>query len=405
MAGSQRRKTGKKKIAVAIEMQEPHRHHHDCHRGMMTYAKEKPDWELVLDPYLVGVDERAGAREYAGVLGRIDRQMAADARAAGVPMVNHWLNTPARGLPGVYADRRVGSQMVAEHLLARGYRQIGYVGLQRDRADSLCLAGFEPPVKARGLTVEKIRFPLNFEKRRKGFGDTYGQLYDWLGQFTEPVGLFVPMDAMALYVVQICRRMGLRLPHAAGIVTHYDNPVVCLKADPTLSSIEPDNEGMGYQAAALLDRLMQGEPEPDEPIWVPPTTLRVRGSSDAFVSEDPLVSKAMRYITEHSDQTITVRDVAKAVGASERTLARRFEKYLGLSVYGEITRVRAEYIKRVLVDTDQPLSVIAEECGFDTTSHLARFFRKETGRTPSEYRSQHRSSHATPRDDDRSPGN
>jgi LacI family transcriptional regulator len=384
-----RQGSDRKKIAVAIEMDEPYPHHYDRHRGIMAYAQQRPDWELVVDPYLMGADTQAGAREYAGVVGRIDEKMAADARAAGVAVVNLWLNSPAKGLAGVYADVEAAGQMAAEHLLARGYRQIGYVGLKGDCSDGLFLAGYEPAVQARGMKVPKIRFPLSLEKRREGFSAAYRRLHKWISGFSEPAGLFVPMDSTALYVVQICHRLGLRVPHDVGVVTYFNNHVICLGSSPTISSVEPDNHRAGYQAAALLDRLMAGEPVPDEPIWVPPPTLRARGSSDAFVSKDALVSEAMRHITEHSNQALTVSEVAKAVGTSKPTLVRRFEKHVGRSVHEEIARVRVAYIKRALLDTAEPLTVVAGQCGFANNSHFTEFFKKVTGITPGEYRRQH----------------
>jgi len=117
--------------------------------------------------------------------------------------------------------------------------------------------------------------------------------------------------------------------------------------------------------------------------------MRVRGSTDAFVSDDPLVSRAMRFLSEHANRAITVEDAAEAAGTSKRTLQQRFSKYVGRSVYDEINRLRIETVKRILVDSEATLEEIAVDNGFTDTSHLNKAFRKAAGVTPGEFRKRH----------------
>ena len=74
-----------------------------------------------------------------------------------------------------------------------------------------------------------------------------------------------------------------------------------------------------------------------------------------------------------------------------RTLERRFESFVGKSVYSEITRMRTETIKRVLMDTDRPLTAVAMDCGFSSVSHFTEYFRKSAGVTPSVFRKRQQS--------------
>ena len=48
--------------------------------------------------------------------------------------------------------------------------------------------------------------------------------------------------------------------------------------------------------------------------------------------------------------------LADALNTSRRTLERRFEEVVGRSVYSEIARLRAEYVKRQLIETERPLN-------------------------------------------------
>lgn len=390
-----KRRKGPRRIAIAIQMDDPFPHHTGCYHGIVDYANQKENWHTVVDPYLVGLSSHCGVLEYDGIVGRITREVAEEAKSAGIPVVNHWMNSPARGVPGVYSDFAECGRIAAEHLLARGYRRFGYVGWKRDRVRTFHLSGFEPPLQEQGMAIQHLIVPMSLSSHERGSGRMFTRfntlLRDWLSGLTPPFGLYIPIDTCAMYALQMCDELGLRVPHDVGIVSGFNNPTICLKTKPTLSAIEPDNERVGYRATQLLDRLMDGEEAPDEPIWIPPKTLRMRGSSDAFVCEDPTTSRALRYIADHSRESITVKEVAKAAKTTTRTLARRFEQFVGHPIRKEISRMRIESLKRILIDSKTPISTVAIQCGFTSASHFTEFFKKETGITPGEYRKQHQS--------------
>jgi LacI family transcriptional regulator len=380
-----RRQNKPKRIAIAIELDQPYPHHYDCCRGIQRYADERGDWQTVIDPYMVGMTGRAGVDEYDGVVGRITRQAAEAARARGIPVVNHWLNSPAKDLPCVFADFREGGRIAGEHLLGRGFRNFGYLGFARDRVGSLELAGFEQVTRSQGLDPPAmLKVSVNFEAGAKAFGRFRGQVRQWLTGLTPPVGIFATGAAMACYVTQICRESGIRVPLDVGIVTQYNTNI---GFEPTFSSVDHDLEKIGYCAAMLLDRLMGSRrSQPKKPLLIKPSGLTVRSSSDAFVVADPLVAKALRFIADHARDAVTVEDVARHLHTTRRTLARRFKEFLGRAASDEINRLRLEYIKRRLEDPTTLLGVLATECGFHSPSHFALFFRKMTGIRPKDYR-------------------
>jgi LacI family transcriptional regulator len=382
-----RRSNKPKRIAIAIELDQPYPHHYDCCRGIQRYADER-GWQTVIDPYLVEITGQGGAVEYDGVVGRITRQAAEAARARGIPVVNHWLNSPAKDLPSVFADYREGGRIAGEHLLARGFRNFGYLGFTRDRAGSLEFAGFEQAVRSQGLEPPvKLKVPANFEAGAKAFGRFRGQVRQWLTGLAPPVGIFAAGAAMACYATQICRELGLRVPLDVGIVTQYNTNI---GFEPTFSSVDHDLEKIGYCAAMLLDGLMGSRPsQPKRPLLIKPSGLTIRSSSDAFVVADPLVAKALRFIADHARDAVTVDDVAGHLQTSRRTVARRFKEFLGRAASDEINRLRLEYIKRRLEDPTTRLGVLAKECGFHSPSHFALFFRKMTGIRPKDYRNRH----------------
>lgn len=381
-----------KRIGIAIEMGQPFGHHHGCYHGILAYTREhRPDWQTVVDPYMIGLSSEAISMPYDGIVGRITGAAAEAAKQAGIPAVNHWMNSPATDLPGVFTDYRENGRLIARHLLKHGYRRIGLISWPTDRAQTYYRSGLQEVASDKYIDVQLLNVPYSFEDDPKLFEEFYIQLRQTLESVTPPIGIFVPMDSMAIYVVQLCDELGLRVPQDVGLVVAYNSLEICLTSKPTLSSVEADDFQVGYEAMALLDKLISGKvTAPVEPSFVPARSLRVRGSSEVFVSEDPVVGKAMQYIAKHARQTIGVEDVAEAAGVSKRTLSRRFSMHVGQSVLSEINRMRAEAIKQMLVDTEVPINEVADACGFASTSHFNVFFRKATGQTPGAYRREHR---------------
>jgi LacI family transcriptional regulator len=159
---------------------------------------------------------------------------------------------------------------------------------------------------------------------------------------------------------------------------------------PSLSSIDFGFDRIGRQAAELLDKLMRGAKPPREPIICPPAELVLRESSDIYAVDDPIVAEAMRFIAEHVHEPIQVQDVAERVPASRRSLERRFRLHLDRSIADEITRLRLERAKRLLVETFEPLKSLARSCGFTGPKQMWKVFRRVEGISPGQYRRKHK---------------
>ena len=384
--------SAQKNIGVAIEMGQPFGHHHGCYKGILDYVRgHRPGWRITVDPYMVGLLDDRGKAQYDGIVGRITEDAADKARAAGTPAVNHWMNSPAQqSLPGVFADYTAYGRIVAEHFLQRGYKRIGLISWPTDRARQKYLPGLREVAEQHNIPVQKLEVPCDFEDDPKAFVIFYRQLRETLQSITPPIGIYVPMDSMALYVVQVCDELGITVPDEVGLAVAYNSLEICLNTKPTLTSIEANDIKIGYEAMRVLDGMIHGKDAPEDPILIPPKALRVRGSSQIFVCDDEVVTKAMRFIAEHAREPLSVEDVANAANVSKRTLSRRFDTHVGKSVLTEINRIRTQLIKQELVDTEQPISEVASACGFTSTSHFNVFFRKATNMTPGEYRKRHR---------------
>jgi AraC-like DNA-binding protein len=100
-----------------------------------------------------------------------------------------------------------------------------------------------------------------------------------------------------------------------------------------------------------------------------------------------VVWQGMEYVQAHYTQTtITVVDVAKAVGVSQSRLYRSFQSVLGKSAKDYLTECRVEKACELLRDTDLSIRVIANAVGFDTPHCFSVMFIRQQGVSPREFR-------------------
>ncbi|MES0049995.1 GlxA family transcriptional regulator [Mesorhizobium sp. M0053] len=101
----------------------------------------------------------------------------------------------------------------------------------------------------------------------------------------------------------------------------------------------------------------------------------------------PTVRKAMLFMHQHIDASLTVDLVAKYVGLSRRQLERKFTNNLGITPSQAFRLIRLDHAELLLLTTDKSLADIALETGFSDDSHLVRQFRHHRGMTPHAFRS------------------
>jgi AraC-like DNA-binding protein len=134
----------------------------------------------------------------------------------------------------------------------------------------------------------------------------------------------------------------------------------------TESGAEADSffQALGYVVADALDDEM--------PLNLP-------------VPADPVVAAATDYTRAHLDR-VTVSDVTRAVGVSERTLRRIFHAHLGMSWRSYLLRARVLRSMAMLAQPDRTVLEVSIAVGFDDAGAFARSFARHCGETPSSYK-------------------
>ncbi len=93
------------------------------------------------------------------------------------------------------------------------------------------------------------------------------------------------------------------------------------------------------------------------------------------------------YINQHYPEKITLDEIAKTAGVSEREATRCFKKNIGQSPMEYLIKYRLNQSKKLLLETDMTITNICQQCGFSDSAYFGKVFRKSYGMTPSEYRS------------------
>ena len=138
--------------------------------------------------------------------------------------------------------------------------------------------------------------------------------------------------------------------------------------------------------AELLERLMNGETPPAEPITVPVLKLVERQSTNIMSVDDPRLDRALKLLVADIVHPPSASELAKEIGLSRSTLDRLFLRKLGRSLHDELQRLRFARVQRLLDETELPLSDIAAECGFCNPGYLVNAFKRQFGVTPAHWR-------------------
>ncbi|MDD3403749.1 MAG: helix-turn-helix domain-containing protein [Hespellia sp.] len=100
----------------------------------------------------------------------------------------------------------------------------------------------------------------------------------------------------------------------------------------------------------------------------------------------PDIFACMQFISTHTNQSISVSDVADAIGRSPSYVSKKFKKELGFNLNEFIMRRKLEEAKSLLAFTDKSLSEISEYLCFSSQSYFQNVFKKKYHVTPYEYR-------------------
>jgi LacI family transcriptional regulator len=369
-------------------------------RGINRYLRSHQPWSIYADMYRQLRDEAPrwiSSWHGDGIIYRSVRPRFAERlRELKIPLVNlsdHWTNAD---LPLIRSDDYAIGRLAAEHFLERGFRRFAFCGYNDTVWSQRRREGFAAAVQQQGEWCGVYESPWDgFHSHHRGEQE-YEAMGHWLASLPQPLAVLACNDARGYQVLETCWRINAAVPDEIAVLGVDDDELCCSVCRPPLSSVRPDPERIGYEAAALLDRLMQrcgtkGKNEDEcEEILIEPLGVTTRQSTDVLALDDRNLATAVRCIREHACQGITVPELLKSVPLRRIELERLFRKYLGHSPQAEIRAVQLKRVKQLLAETDLSLEQIAALAGYKHPEYMSVVFKRLTGQTPGHYRQQTR---------------
>jgi LacI family transcriptional regulator len=362
--------------------------------GVARFVREHDPWSIFFQDLNLCDSTPGWLKSWRGdgIISRLEnRDVVKVIQHLKVPAVYLRQVQAGTNMPCILTDNLAVSRLCFEHLKERGFRHFAFCGFNGADYSDERRDGFVALVGQAGLPC--YVFPggqvaakaATAEYEGLGLKDG-GQMASWLRKLPRPLGMMACNDMRGQQVLDACRAIGLASPEEIAVIGADNDEVLCNLSDPPLSSVVPNTGRIGYEAAGLLAQMMAGRKAPSPRVFVEPSGIITRRSSEVLAMEDRQIAAAARFIREHACSGIDVSNVLRAVPMSRSTLDRRFLKILGRSPKDEILRVRLNRIKELLAETDLPLSIIAEKVGLEHLEHLSRIFKNRTGITPSEFR-------------------
>jgi len=283
--------------------------------------------------------------------------------------------------PKVRTDDRVSTRLAAEHFIERGIRSFGFLGPSEFPNAVEYQNFYTQALEDRDLSCHSLQIHSEAPNNIK-------QITRWLHELPKPVGILAWGHRFSRQIVDTCMKENISVPHDVAVISGRYDELFCHACFPSLSGIQLPTESIGYHAAGLLHRMLEGENLSTDTTLIPPARIVSRLSTDTMAIEDQQLAQVICYIRDHAFEPITVNDILKKVPMARRSLERRFRQSFGRSPIEEIRRIRIDKARKLLAETDLQMQQIAERCGYATYNYLTHVFKKTTGMTPRQYRNQ-----------------
>jgi LacI family transcriptional regulator len=363
--------------------------------GIARYSKEHGPWVFCRMPYyyrdepgISGVVEWAKEWGADGIVAQLNKNDdKPELKKAGIPIIVPDYKKRFKHVPNITGNYYETGKIAANYFLQKGYKNFGFYGYpsfvwSRERG-----FGFSDLLAEKGHRVSFF----------EGYPDPNHEMWyykpsalsRWLTNLPKPTAIMACDDNCGQQITEASKVSGIKIPEEIAVIGVDNDELICTMSAPPLSSISLDAERGGYEAAAMLDRMMKGEINGYD-IVVQPKQVKTRTSTDIYATADKQIAKALKHIHQHFTADLPVTEVLQNVALSRRALEIKFKTTTGKSIHQYINQLRIEKFSHLLSETDVPVAQAAYESGFTEIKNIAQQFKKATGLTPSEFRKKSR---------------
>ena len=320
------------------------------------------------------------------------------------PVVPCLYTTPEKVLldgirPGgvVVLDNASIGRQAADFLLDRGLRNFAFLASMVRResisGEQRC-AGFESRVRAvLGEEATFSRWTMGTQMPNGDYWDPdWAEVKQWVSSLPRPCGLFVNGDREAFALTRLCRSLAIEIPAQLELLSINNAHGFCERAQPTLTSLEPDHRAFAESALKMLLALIADPALPRERCSVSISACRVveRGSTSVSRNRGKVATRAREYIRLHACEGIGVPEIVAHLGISRRLLETLMREATGRSPLELIQEIRLASCRHLLETTNLPITEVVTRSGYALTANPGRIFRKAFGMSMKAYRDAHR---------------
>lgn len=181
-----------------------------------------------------------------------------DLDASDIPCIGVDIELKGKNSSYIMSDNYKISSKVVEHFYLNGYRDIGFIGIERpspvirQREEA-----FVDSLKSFNLIINKEWFAYSEDYSE---ADGYRSAKEWIKRGNLPKAIFAATDLLAFGVIRAFKESGLQVPEDIAVIG-CDDIDACNYTEPPLSTIKQDKQKIGRLAAMILFDLMNKQME------------------------------------------------------------------------------------------------------------------------------------------------
>ena len=315
-------------------------------KGVLAYSKSHEPWVVCRMPPsyknshgIEGVLKWAKTWHADAIIGRFDNDDNVELfRENGIIALAQDYKSRFSNIPNITGDYRKTGRMAAEFFLSKGFQNFAFYGYRDTVWSQERCEGFYECIAAQG-------FGNNFYSYQdQSLDDLWfyeaPPLLNWLKSLPQPTALMACDDNQGNRITEICKVNNIRVPDKIAILGVDNDEIICNLSDPPLSSISQNIVRGGFEAAALIEHLLNDEEATYQDVVLQPVNIINRLSTDFYSTTDAHIQTALKYIHQNIAADITVSDIVKQVPLSRRLLEIRFKQVTQQSIHKYIFKVR-----------------------------------------------------------------
>ncbi|MCC5850364.1 MAG: helix-turn-helix domain-containing protein [Verrucomicrobia bacterium] len=280
--------------------------------------------------------------------------------------------------PQVVSDDVQVGQLAARKFIERGHRNLVFIGPGHLMFSQQRQEGFEAAAREKGCEISRLELDDGLE---------VPGVLKALSRMHKPMGLFCASDLHARWIMENLQNPAKMIPAKYAMIGVDNDPLEQALCPMGLSSVMLAGRQIGFQAAKIGREWTEGKPPPTVPMFLAPLGIVSRQSTRTLVYENPMVTRCIKRIEETPEAFADVADLVRELKVPRRTLELHFEKETGMGVGGHLRAARIRKASDLLGNTELSMKEISYLVGFSEPRMLSLVFKRETGETPSQFRS------------------